>query len=166
MPPLVTSFVLLTIAARTGWFPVAGIGGLRHLVVPTLALALPLAAMLERLQSEAIAEALEGTHVLAAAARGIPRRRLIWHHAWRASLGPVLGVYGVVIGSLFRGSFVVEVIASWPGLASLMRDALMTRDAPLVAGCAAAGGVFLAAGVLIADVAHAAIDPRVEVHGA
>jgi ABC-type dipeptide/oligopeptide/nickel transport system permease component len=166
MPPLVTSFVLLTIAARTGWFPVAGIGGLRHLVVPTLALALPLAAMLERLQSEAIAEALEGTHVLAAAARGIPRRRLIWHHAWRASLGPVLGVYGVVIGSLFSGSFVVEVIASWPGLASLMRDALMTRDAPLVAGCAAAGGVFLAAGVLIADVAHAAIDPRVEVHGA
>lgn len=166
MPPLVTSFVLLTLAARTGWFPIAGMGGLRHLVVPTLSLALPLAAMLERLQSDAIREALERTHVLAAAARGIPPRRLIWRHAWRASLGPVLGVYGVVIGSLFSGSFVVEVIASWPGLASLMRDALMTRDAPLVAGCAAAGAVFLAAGVLIADLAHAAIDPRVEAHGA
>lgn len=166
MPPLVTSFVLLTIAARTGWFPIAGIGGLRHLVVPTLSLALPLAAMLERIQSDAIGEALERTHVLAAAARGIPRRRLVWHHAWRVSLGPVLGVYGVVIGSLFSGSFIVEVIASWPGLASLMRDALMTRDAPLVAGCAAAGAVFLAAGVLMADLAHAAVDPRVEVHGA
>ena len=87
--------------------------------------------MLERLQSDAIGDALERPHVLAAAARGIPRRRLIWHHAWRVSLGPVLGVYGVVVGTLFSGSFVVEVIASWPGLASLMRDALMTRDAPL-----------------------------------
>jgi ABC-type dipeptide/oligopeptide/nickel transport system permease component len=165
MPPLVTSFVLITIAARTGWLPIAGIGGVRHLVVPALSLALPLAAMLERLQSDAIGDALERPHVLAAAARGIPRRRLIWHHAWRVSLGPVLGVYGVVVGTLFSGSFVVEVIASWPGLASLMRDALMTRDAPLVAGCAAAGAVCLAAGVLIADFAHAALDPRVEVRG-
>ena len=166
MPPLITSFVLLTIAARTRWFPIAGMGGLRHLVVPALSLALPLAAMLERLQSDAIRDALARTHVVAAAARGIPRRRLIWRHAWRASLGPVLGVYGVVIGSLFSGSFVVEVIASWPGLASLMRDALMARDAPLVAGCAAAGALFLAAGVLIVDLTHAALDPRIEVHSA
>jgi peptide/nickel transport system permease protein len=166
MPPLVTSFVLLTIAARTRWLPIAGMGGITHLVVPALSLALPLAAMLERLQSEAISDALERTHILAAAARGIPRRRLVWHHAWRVSLGPLLGVYGVVIGSLFSGSFVVEVIASWPGLASLMRDALMTRDAPLVAGCSAAGAVFLAAGVLVADLAHAALDPRVGAPGA
>jgi peptide/nickel transport system permease protein len=165
MPPLITSFLLLTIAARTGWFPVAGMGGLRHLVVPTLSLALPLAAMLERLQEDAMRDALASTHVIAAAARGVSRRRLIWRHAWRVSLGPLLGVYGVVIGALFSGSFVVEVVASWPGLASLMRDALMARDAPLVAGCAAAGAVFLAAGVLVTDVAHAALDPRVEVHG-
>jgi ABC-type dipeptide/oligopeptide/nickel transport system permease component len=166
MPPLITSFVLITLAARTGWFPVAGIGGLRHLVVPTLSLALPLAAMLERLQSDAIRDALARTHVIAAAARGIPSRRLVWRHAWRVSLGPVLGVYGVVIGALFSGSFIVEVVASWPGLASLMRDALVTRDAPLVAGCAAAGAVFLAAGVLISDLTHAAVDPRVETQGA
>jgi peptide/nickel transport system permease protein len=165
MPPLITSFLLLTIAARTGWFPVAGMGGLRHLVVPTLSLALPLAAMLERLQEDAMRDALASTHVIAAAARGVSRRRLIWRHAWRVSLGPLLGVYGVVIGALFSGSFVVEVVASWPGLASLMRDALMARDAPLVAGCAAAGAVFLAAGVLVTDVAHAALDPRVEVRG-
>jgi ABC-type dipeptide/oligopeptide/nickel transport system permease component len=160
-PPLIAAFLLVTVAARTGWFPVAGMGGIRHLVVPALSLALPLAAVLERLQEQAMDDALRSTHVTAAAARGIPRRRVIWQHAWRVSLGPVLGVYGVLIGALFSGSFVVEVIASWPGLASLMRDALMARDAPLVAGCAAAGGAFLAAGVLIADIAHAAVDPRV-----
>lgn len=166
MPPLITAFLLLALDARVGWFPVAGIGGLRHLVVPTLSLGLPLAAILERLQADAMRDALASPHVTAAAARGIPRRRLIWRHAWRVSLGPMLGIYGVAIGTLFSGSFVVEVIASWPGLASLMRDALMARDAPLVAGCAAAGAVFLAAGVLITDMAHAAIDPRVEGHRA
>ena len=166
MPPLITAFLLLALDARAGWFPVAGTGGLRHLVIPTLSLALPLAAVLERLQEDAMRDALASPHVTAAAARGIPRRRLIWRHAWRVSLGPILGFYGVVIGSLFSGSFVVEVIASWPGLASLMRDALMARDAPLVAGCAAAGAVFLAAGVLVADIAHAAVDPRVEGHRA
>ena len=166
MPPLITAFLLLALDARAGWFPVAGTGGLRHLVIPTLSLALPLAAVLERLQEDAMGDALASPHVIAAAARGIPRRRLIWRHAWRVSLGPILGIYGVVIGSLFSGSFVVEVIASWPGLASLMRDALMARDAPLVAGCAAAGAVFLAAGVLVADIAHAAVDPRVEGHRA
>ena len=164
MPPLISAFLLVTIAARTGWFPVAGMGGIRHLIVPAFSLALPLAAVLERLQEDAMHDALRSTHVTAAAARGIPRRRVIWQHAWRVSLGPVLGVYGAVIGALFSGSFVVEVIASWPGLASLMLDALMTRDAPLVAGCAAAGAAFLAAGVLIADIAHAALDPRVVEH--
>jgi ABC-type dipeptide/oligopeptide/nickel transport system permease component len=166
LPPLISAFLLVTVAARTGWFPVAGIGGIRHLIVPAFSLALPLAAVLERLQEDAMEEALRSPHVLAAAARGIPRRRVVWQHAWRASLGPVLGVYGVVIGSLFSGSFVVEVIVSWPGLASLMRDALMARDAPLVAGCAAAGAAFLASGVLIADIAHAALDPRVGSHRA
>ena len=59
VPPLISSLVLLTIAARTGWLPVSGMGGPSHFVVPTLALALPMAAMLERLQSQSIADALQ-----------------------------------------------------------------------------------------------------------
>jgi ABC-type dipeptide/oligopeptide/nickel transport system permease component len=136
-------------------------GGPRHFVVPTLALAFPVAATLERLQSQSIAEALNRPAVAAARARGIPARRVVWHHAWRQSLGPVLAVYGVIVGSLFSGSFAVEIVTSWPGLAELMRQALVARDTNLVAGCAAAGASFLAAGVLAADVAHALLDPRV-----
>ena len=97
----------------------------------------------------------------AARARGIPDRRIVWRHGWRQSLGPVLAIYGVIVGSLFSGSFAVEIVTSWPGLGELMRQALMARDTYLVAGCAAAGAAFLAAGVLAADVAHALVDPRI-----
>jgi ABC-type dipeptide/oligopeptide/nickel transport system permease component len=162
VPPLISSLVLLTIAARTGWLPVSGAGGVSHLVVPTLALALPVAAMLERLQAQSIGDALNRPSVAAARARGIPGLRIVWRHGWRQSLGPILAVYGVIIGSLFSGSFAVEMVTSWPGLADLMRQALMARDTYVVAGCAAAGAAFLAAGVLAADVAHAMADPRLE----
>ena len=165
VPPLISSIVLLTIAARTGWLPVSGMGGPSHFVVPTLALALPIAAMLERLQAQSIGDALNRPASLAARARGVPERRIVWRHGWRQSLGPILAIYGVVVGSLFSGSFAVEIVTSWPGLGDLMRQALMARDTYLVAGCAAAGAVFLAVGVLAADVAHAAADPLIEIAG-
>ncbi|HYT75756.1 MAG TPA: ABC transporter permease [Vicinamibacterales bacterium] len=162
VPPLISSLVLLTIAARTGWLPVSGMGGISHLIVPTLALALPIAAVLERLQSQSIADVLARPAAVAAQARGIPRGRIVWRHGWRQSLGPILAIYGIIIGTLFSGSFAVEIVTSWPGLGELMRQALISRDTYLVAGCAAAGAAFLAAGVLVADVAHALADPRVD----
>jgi peptide/nickel transport system permease protein len=134
----------------------------RHLVLPGLALALPFAAALERLQSRSIADALRDPSILAARARGVPLRRVVWHHAWRLSLEPVLAVYGVMIGALISGSFVVEYVMTWPGLGRLMYDALVSRDANLVAACAATGTAFLAAGILAADIALAAVDPRLE----
>jgi peptide/nickel transport system permease protein len=161
VPPLISSLVLLTIAARTGWLPVCCMGGPSHYVVPTLALALPIAATLERLQSQSIGEALHRPSTIAARARGVPDFRVVWRHGWRQSLGPILAIYGIIIGSLFSGSFAVEIVTSWPGLGDLMRQALMARDTYLVAGCAAAGAAFLAIGILAADVAHAMADPRI-----
>jgi peptide/nickel transport system permease protein len=73
----------------------------------------------------------------------------------------VIAIYGLVVGTLLSGSFMVEIITAWPGLGRLTYDALRGRDVYLVAGCAAAGAVFLAIGSVISDVAQAAIDPRV-----
>ncbi len=176
VPPLIGSLALVFLAARTGWFPVGGMTSsagvemtwaqwladlARHLPLPALALAIPLAATLERLQSEAIESASHESFVAASRARGVDRMRSILRHAWPVSLRPVLGLYGVMIGSLFSGSFVVEVVTSWPGLGRLMFDALRARDLFLVAGCAATGAFFLAAGTLIADLLLAYTDPRV-----
>jgi peptide/nickel transport system permease protein len=73
----------------------------------------------------------------------------------------VLGLYGVLIGALFSGSFVVEIVTAWPGLGRLMYDGLRARDMYLVAGCAAAGALSLSAGTLLADLLRALADPRV-----
>jgi len=173
MPPLLTSLFLIFVAARTGWMPIAGMRSpgepatgltldlLRHLIVPAGALALPLAAMFERLQAQAMAEAIGAPFVLATLARGVPRSRVVWRDALKASLRPIAAVYGIVIGTLLSGSFVVEVITAWPGLGRLMLDALRARDVFLVAGCAGAGSIFLALGSLLSDAALALVDPRV-----
>jgi len=171
MPPLLTSLLFVFIAARTGWAPIGGMrsadaaGGaaadlIRHLVVPAAALALPIAALFERLQGQAIRETLAQPFVLASLSRGVPRARLVWRDALKASLRPVIAVYGLIVGSLLSGSFVVEVITSWPGLGQLTLEALRARDIYLVAGCAAAGALFLAAGTVLSDVALAWADPR------
>jgi peptide/nickel transport system permease protein len=156
-PPIVGALGLSLLAVATGWLSVAP----GRVALPALALALPLAAMLERLQAQATLEALSAPDLVAAAARGLPPARLVWIHAARQSLRPVLGVYGIVIGSLFSGSLAVEFVTAWPGLGRLMYDALVGRDLFLVAGCALAGAIFLAVGNLIADLVRSLVDPRV-----
>ena len=104
-PPLVAVLALLFLAVSTGWMAASS-----GLLIPALALGLPIAATLERLQSQATRDAMQSPDLQAAAARGIPPARLIWVHAGRQSLRPVLGVYGIVIGGVFSGSLAVEGI--------------------------------------------------------
>jgi peptide/nickel transport system permease protein len=176
LPPLLTSLLLVFVAARTGWLPLGGMTSAgttaatwgawladvaAHLPLPVIALALPLAATFERLQSQALGETRHLPYVTAAAARGVSERRAILRHAWPASLRAICAVYGIVIGTVLSGSFVVEYVTAWPGLGRLMYDALRARDIYLVAGCAAMGATLLAAGTLIGDLMLAAADPRV-----
>ena len=176
IPPLLTSLLLVFLASRTGWLPAGGMTSVaaidagwsawlldvaRHLPLPALALALPLAATFERLQAQAMTETIHQPFVVAALARGVTWRRLLIDHAWRASLRSMCATYGLAIGALLSGSFVVEYVTAWPGLGRLMYEALRARDIYLVAGCAAMGGVFLALGSVAADLLLFAADPRV-----
>jgi peptide/nickel transport system permease protein len=175
-PPLVTSLLLVFLAARTGWLPPGDMTSSSvveptwpawlvdvawHLPLPALALALPIGATFERLQSQSIADAVQQPFVRAAAARGVGHRELILRHAWPVSLRPISAIYGIAIGALLSGSFVVEFVTAWPGLGRLMYDGLRARDIYLVAGCAAMGAGFLALGTLAGDLLHAVVDPRV-----
>ena len=176
LPPLVTSLALVFLAARTGWLPAGGMVSstasdqtwsvwmldvLRHLPLPVLALALPMAATFERLQSQSMADAVHQPFVLAAIARGVPATRALLRHAWPSSLRPICGVYGLAIGVLLSGSFIVEFVTAWPGLGRLTFEALRARDVYLVAACAASGAAFLALGTMTGDLLLAAADPRV-----
>jgi len=176
VPPLLTSLLLVFIAATTRWFPSGGMTSVdaldlrwsawladvaSHLPLPALALALPIAATFERLQAQSMTDALHQPFALAAVARGVSPRDVIVRHAWRVSLRPICAVYGLAIGALLSGSFVVEFVTAWPGLGRLMYEALRARDIYLVAGCAAMGGLFLAFGSLVGDLLLAAADPRI-----
>jgi peptide/nickel transport system permease protein len=108
-----------------------------------------------------MAEAAARPFVRASLARGRTTADALRLHAWPVSLTPILGVYGVIVAALFSGSFVVEVLTAWPGLGQLLNQALHARDVWLVAGCGAAGAVFLAVATLVVDIVHSAIDPRV-----
>jgi peptide/nickel transport system permease protein len=175
VPPLITSLVFVWVAARTGWLPVGGMSSVGasglawgpwlidlawHLPLPALALALPIAATLERLQAQSMGDTVRQPFVFAALARGLSHGQLVRRHAWRPSLRPVCALYGLVIGATLSGSFAVEYVTSWPGLGRLMFDALRARDIYLVAGCAAAGALFLALGGFISDLLLAVADPR------
>ncbi|MCC7186789.1 MAG: ABC transporter permease [Acidobacteria bacterium] len=155
-PPLVAALGLMLFAVSTGALSIVP----GAVVLPAIALGLPVAAMLERLQSQATHEAMQAPDLVAAAARGIPPSRLVWRHAARQSLRPVLGVYGIIVGSLFSGSLAVELVTSWPGLGRLLYDAVLASDVALVAGCAVAGAVCLAIGNLLTDVLRVVVDPR------
>lgn len=156
-PPVVGALVLLWASLNVSWPGSAA----DSIVVPALALALPLAAMLERVQSRAMSEVIGAPDLVAGAARGISRTRLLWMHAARRALHPVLGIYGVLMGGLFSGSLAVEWITNWNGLGRLTYDALVSRDVFLMAGCALAGATLLAVANLLVDLLRAAIDPRV-----
>jgi ABC-type dipeptide/oligopeptide/nickel transport system permease component len=168
MPPLLTSLFLVFLAAKSGGsgrrHDVERGGGpgdlLRHMIVPVAALALPLAAMFERLQSQAMSETIGQPYVLATFGRGVPITRVVWRDALKNALRPIASVYGLVVGTLLSGSFAVETITAWPGLGQLMLNALRARDVYLDAGCAAAGSIFLALGTLMSDAALALVDPR------
>lgn len=181
LPPLLASLALVLVAARTGWLPVGGMSSAgaadlswlawmadvaRHVPVPALALAIPLTATLERLQSQSMSDAVQAPFVRAARARGLSAHRAALRHAWPLSLRSVLAVYGFMIGTLFSGSFVVEIVTAWPGLGRLMYEGLRAQDLNLVAGCAAIGALFLALGSLLADLLLASIDPRVRMGAA
>lgn len=155
-PPLVAALGLMLFAVSTGALSIVP----GAVMLPAIALGLPVAAMLERLQSQATHEAMQAPDLVAAAARGIPPSRLVWRHAARQSLRPVLGVYGIIVGSLFSGSLAVELVTSWPGLGRLLYDAVLASDVALVAGCAVAGAVCLAVGNLLTDVLRVVVDPR------
>lgn len=176
LPSLLMSLLLVFFAARTGLLPIGGMSSAAplegqnwlaglfdvawHLVVPAVALALPVMALLERTQAHSMTETLRQPFVLAAAARGVPLSRILYRDALRVGIRPIAAIYGLIVGSLLSGSFIVEVVTAWPGLGRLMYDALRARDIYLVAGGAAAGSVFIAAGTLFSDLTLAMLDPR------
>src|SRR5207248_996941 len=123
---------ILIFARRLRWLPSAGIGGVSHLVLPALTLALPLVGVLTRLIRTGMLDVLNEEYIRTAQAKGLPHTTVIARHALRNMLIPVITVMGLQLGSLLGGAVIVETIFGWPGAGQLLVTAIGNRDYPVI----------------------------------
>ena len=143
------------------WLPVAGWqpGAARYLVLPVVTLALPLAVALARLTRASLLEVLRAPFVLSARARGLGAARVLWHHALRPALLPVVSYLGPAVAYLVTGSLVVEVVFGLPGTGRYLVQGAIDRDYPLVMGMVIVYGALTLLLNLFADLACGWLDP-------
>jgi peptide/nickel transport system permease protein len=158
--------LILVFSIYFGWLPVstAGTGGigdfLLHLILPAITLGLGLAAILTRMVRTAMLEELGQDYIRTARAKGLSENVVVYRHALRNALIPVLTVVGLQFGSLLSGAIVTETIFSWPGIGRLTLSAISNRDYALVQGCILAVGLTYVAINLLTDVAYTVANPR------
>jgi peptide/nickel transport system permease protein len=163
--------LILTLSLGLGWFPSNGMSDIRgnggpfdllsHLALPAITLAGVSSAVIARVTRSSMLEVVGREYVTTARAKGLSERRLIWGHALKNAILPVVTVIGVQMGYLLGGSILVETVFSWPGLGLQLYRAISSRDLPLVQG-----GVMLVSVVFVflnlaVDLLYAILDPRV-----
>ena len=157
--------LILVFAIGLGALPVSGAGVglgdfLRHLVLPAVTLGLGMAAILTRMVRTSMLEELGQDYIRTARAKGLTENVVVYRHALRNALNPVLTVVGLQFGSLLAGAIVTETIFGWPGIGRLTLSAISNRDYALVQGCILAVGLTYVAVNLVTDSVYAVADPR------
>jgi peptide/nickel transport system permease protein len=153
--------LILFFAIKLGLLPVSGSGTWEHLVLPSITLGGALAAILTRMVRTAMLEELGQDYIRTARAKGLSERTVVYKHALRNAMIPVLTVVGLQFGSLLAGAIVTETIFSWPGIGRLTVTAISNRDYFLVQGCILAIGLTYIAVNLLTDVLYAVVNPRI-----
>jgi peptide/nickel transport system permease protein len=138
-----------------------GLDLLRHLLLPALTLSLTSIALPLRHQRAAMLASFRLDFVTAARARGLSERRVLWRHAWRTTLVPMLTLLGLWLPILVSGSVFVESVFNWPGLGSLAAEAIAARDYPVLLGASMLVSAAVVLAGLLADLGYAILDPRV-----
>lgn len=141
--------------------PSMGRGSFTQIILPSVTLGFPLAAVYARLLRAGLLESLSQDYIRAARGRGLTEWRVVSLHAFRAALLPVVTVFGMGIGSLLGGAVVVETLFSWPGIGSMAVEAIFSRDYPVIQGYVLLTGVFAVIINLLVDLSYSIIDPRI-----
>lgn len=161
--------LILFFAVELGWLPSFGIGYwdeglgsvLSHLILPSLTLGLSMMAMVTRMTRSTLLEVINEEYIRTARAKGLAEGRVIYKHALRNALIPVITVVGMQFGTLLGGAIITETIFAWPGMGRLMINAILRRDFPMVQGLTL---IFTAAFVfvnLLVDITYSFLDPRI-----
>ncbi|HLH07450.1 MAG TPA: nickel ABC transporter permease [Terriglobales bacterium] len=153
--------LILFFAIKLGWLPVSGAGTLAHLVLPAITMGGALAAILTRMVRTSMLEELGQDYVRTARAKGLPERTVVYRHALRNALIPIITVIGLQFGALLAGAIVTETIFSWPGIGRLTIQAISNRDYYLVQGCILAIGLTYVAVNFFTDILYTVVNPRI-----
>jgi ABC-type dipeptide/oligopeptide/nickel transport system permease component len=153
--------LILLFSVVLGWLPVSGRGGISHLILPAFTLGAALAAILTRMVRTSVIEELSADYVRTARAKGVSESGVLFRHALRNALIPILTILGLQFGTLLAGTIVTESIFSWPGIGRLAVQAIGARDYPLLQGCILLIAVSYVFVNLLTDLVYALVDPRV-----
>ncbi|ELZ80589.1 ABC-type dipeptide/oligopeptide/nickel transport system, permease component [Haloferax larsenii JCM 13917] len=146
-------------------FPVAGAGGLEYLVLPALTLGSGMAAVIARLVRTAMLDVLDDAHIRTARSKGLRERIVVYKHALRNALVPVVTIIGLQLSYVLNGAVVVEVVFQRPGLGTLLVDAIFARDYPVVQGVTLLIGVIFVVTNFAVDLTYSRLDPRIDFGG-
>lgn len=176
IPNFFFALLLLYFASVTGILPLGGMRSInypdlhslakiwdlgKHLIIPTIVIGTSAVAGLQRLMRGNMLEVLRSQYVTMARAKGLPESRVIYRHALRNAINPMVTIFGYELSSLLSGAALTEIICNWPGLGSIMLEAVRAQDLFLVMGSMLMGGILLVAGNLVADLMLAWVDPRI-----
>ena len=176
IPNFFFALLLLFMAMRTGWFPVGGMYSINyqslslagkiwdrvyHLILPTIVLGTSGMAGLMRQMRGNLLDYLKADFVTTARAKGLSERVVIWKHAVRNAINPIITIFGLSLPALLSGAALTEIVMAWPGLGRLMLEAVLAQDLYLVMGSLIMGSVLLILGNLVADLLLAWVDPRI-----
>ena len=180
MPVFWTGYLLIiAFASNVRWFPVAGMRDVRfegnrfeewldiahHLVLPALTLGLIYLAQYSRLSRASMLEVLQSDYVRTARAKGLAERKVVYKHALRNAVIPVITIAGLQFGALLSGALLVETVFNWPGLGRLAADSVFQRDAPVLLGVLICSAALVVVINILTDVVYRMIDPRIRVGG-
>lgn len=158
---LMGPILILVFSVWLGWFPVSGREGLASLVLPALTLGTALAAILSRMVRATLLETLGEDYIRTARAKGLSERLVIWRHALRNALLPVITLLGLQLGVLLGGAVITEVVFSWPGLGQLTIESIQRRDYPVVQACVLLISLAYVVVNTLTDLVYGWLDPRV-----
>lgn len=153
--------LIMVLSVSLGWLPTGGRGGLKFLILPTIALSARLIAIIARLTRSTMLEVISGDYIRTARAKGLNERIILARHALRNAMIPLVTIVGLQFGSLLAGSIVVETVFAWPGMGSLLINAVNSRDYPMVQGITLVYTIAFMAVNLLTDLSYGFLDPRV-----
>ena len=163
LPTFWLGMMLMTwFSLKLGWFPSSGIGSWKNYVLPTIALGLPYAAQQLRFTRSSMLETIRADYIRTAKAKGAVSRSIIWGHAMKNALLPVITVTGMNFGGLIGGAVGTEVLFALPGLGNLLVTSIRQKDIPVVMGTTIVLAAIFSLIMLVVDVLYAMIDPRIK----